>query len=373
MELMKRERDVLEQHLPGFDRALAARPLLEWEVPGNPGLQLFREAGGPRLLISREYGGAGLTALEAIHAQRAIASRSPSLAVATTMHHFSVASMADLDTELQGAAGPMLQLIAEQKLLMCSAFAEGKSERGIFEPTMQARRTQDGLLVNGRKKPCSLTWSMDLLSGGAAITRESGETELAVILVPAQSPGLERRKFWGNWVLAGAESDEVILEDVFVSDEQVFYLGTPDNLHPSALQGHVWFLLLASACYVGVASTLVERVLQGRKGDAADRIALLIGLEEAMAALEGMAHALMGPRQSDLFLRMLMVRYAVERTVGKVSALAAEMLGGMAFITSSEVSYLLAASRALAYHPPSRSRMIRALDEHWYGAPLQVK
>lgn len=37
--------------------------------------------------------------------------------------------------------------------------------------------------------------------------------------------GIERRDFWGSWVLAGAESDEVLLHDVEVPDSLMFRMG----------------------------------------------------------------------------------------------------------------------------------------------------
>jgi alkylation response protein AidB-like acyl-CoA dehydrogenase len=77
--------------LPGLDEELAKIPLLEMEKPGNPAIKLFREHGGPGLLIPARYGGKGATQLQAVRLQRALASRSPSLAVATSMHHSAVA------------------------------------------------------------------------------------------------------------------------------------------------------------------------------------------------------------------------------------------------------------------------------------------
>jgi hypothetical protein len=49
---------------------------------------------------------------------------------------------------------------------------------------------------------------------------------------------------------------------------------------------------------------------------------------------------------------------------------AATLGGGMAFITSSDTAYLLAASRALAFHPPSRAVASAALARHLAGAAL---
>ena len=49
---------------------------------------------------------------------------------------------------------------------------------------------------------------------------------------------------------------------------------------------------------------------------------------------------------------------------------AAATLGGMSFIESPEVAYLLGATRALAYHPPSRAAAAGPIARHLAGAPL---
>jgi alkylation response protein AidB-like acyl-CoA dehydrogenase len=96
MNLLRAERDTLDAFLPGLDKYLSEIPLLELEQPGCGALQKFRELGGPALLIPAEYEGKGASLLDAVRIQRAVGSRSPSLAVATTMHHFSVASLVEL-------------------------------------------------------------------------------------------------------------------------------------------------------------------------------------------------------------------------------------------------------------------------------------
>jgi alkylation response protein AidB-like acyl-CoA dehydrogenase len=96
MSFLRQERATLEKVLPGLDAALAGIPLMEMERPGNPSIPVFRQLGGPGLLIPAKLGGRGASPLEAARAQRAIASRAPSLAVATTMHQFTIASFSAL-------------------------------------------------------------------------------------------------------------------------------------------------------------------------------------------------------------------------------------------------------------------------------------
>ena len=79
--------------MPGLDDKLTGVDRLELESPRSPGLDAFRAADGPGLLVPTESGGLGATAREAVAVQYAVGSRSGSLAVGTTMHHFSMASL----------------------------------------------------------------------------------------------------------------------------------------------------------------------------------------------------------------------------------------------------------------------------------------
>src|SRR6476619_6804778 len=156
MKFLLKERETLEALLPGLDAQLAETSVVELEQSGSPGPALFRAAGGPALLIPDEHAGLGATPLEAVRVQRAIGSRSPSLAVATTMHHFSVASLVALSQVSQGMEWMMLEGIATNHLLVASGFAEGRTGGGILQPTMQATQTNEGVRISGVKRPCSL-------------------------------------------------------------------------------------------------------------------------------------------------------------------------------------------------------------------------
>lgn len=379
MNFLKQERTVLTKFLPELDEKLAHIPLLEMEKPQNPAIQIFRELGGPGLLIPTKYKGLGATPLEAVRVQRAIATRAPSLAIATTMHHFSIATIVEMIAQSSGTGFEwmLLEGIAQQNLYVASGFAEGKTGTGILSPHMQVKRTANGVTVSGSKKPCSLATSMDLLTASVSIPNKSGDgSELAVVTIPATTPGIERRPFWTSSVLAGAESDEVILHDVKVPEQLISYTGSSGNLDYVQTRGFLWFELLISASYLGIASALVERTIAASKGTPSERTLLGIEVEGAMAALEGVAQSMMvsdSDQGNDRLARTLFVRYAVQRAIERVTAHAVELLGGMAFISSPEVAYLFAAARPLAFHPPSRLSISPALDKYLAGESLLIQ
>lgn len=372
MRLLRRERAFLERYLPGLDHELARTPLGELERPGSPGIRMFREAGGPALVVPTDYQGLGADALSAVRVQRALGSRSPSLAVATTMHHFSVSSLVSVAAGV-GNEWLLLEAIATQKLLVASGFAEGRRDGRILAPTMTATVDADGIRVSGVKRPCSLARSMDLLTASVVVPDADGPDQLCVALIPAKDPGVTVAPFWSSFALAGAESDAVAIDDVAVPAELVVRTGTVDGARLDGIQtaGFVWFELLMTASYLGAATALVERALD-RAADG-EKLRLVSAVEAAMAAVENLARQVPdGPVTEGLLAETLLVRYAVQDTIAAVVPRAVESLGGMNFMTSDDVGYLAAAVNGLGFHPPSRAAMAGPLAEYAAGSPLRI-
>lgn len=373
MRLLAAEREACDRLLPGLDGKLASIPLLELEAPGSPGIDLFRDAGGAGLLIPEMYGGGGASALDAVRVTRALAVRSPSLAVATTMHQFSVASLVALAASSDGLEWMLLDGVARDRRLMASGFAEGRTSQSILAPTMKGVWDGANWRVSGRKQPCSLSRSMDLLTASVTLDHPEEGVRTAIALIPAAAPGIRIEPFWGSWALAGAESDTVILEDVEVHPDLIVELkaGLDGELDDLQTLGFVWFELLVTACYLGVAQALAERVLTGSRGAADERTGLAMSVQGAALALDGVARNLDdGDGGNDGLARALITRFTIADTIRSTVAKAVEMLGGMAFVGSPEVAYLAAASHAIGFHPPSRHSSADALLGWFSGRPV---
>ncbi|MFD8964020.1 acyl-CoA dehydrogenase [Streptomyces sp. NPDC059568] len=373
MKFLQRERAVLEKAMPGLDQRLADHPLMDLESAGGPAPAAFTEAGGPALLVPAEHGGYGADLLTAVRVQRALGSRSPSLAVATTMHHFSVASLVEATAHSSGLEWMLLAAVAKDRLLLASGFAEGRTGQGILAPNLTARVEGEKVWLSGSKKPCSLARSMNLLTASMALPGPDGTPQLAIALIPAEAPGLSVRPFWGSPILAGAESDEVVLDDVEVPAELLVRTDVTADGRLDHLQtvGFVWFELLMTASYLGAASALVERTLANTRVDAAVRAEAATILEAAVLGLEGLA-ASSEPIGQNTLAQALICRYAAQDAINRVLALTVEAAGGMAFISSGDIAYLNSACRALAFHPPSRARMAAPLVDALAGEPLRI-
>ena len=373
MFFLSADRLVLDMAMPGLDDKLAAAPAGSLETSAGQGISLFQAAGGSRLLAPTACGGTGATAVQAVAVQRAVGSRSGSLAVATTMHHFSMASLVALGRVGTGLEWILIEGVARQDRLLASGFAEGKPGAGILSPTMRATSAPGGLLVSGVKKPCSLARSMTMLTASVAVRDEDGRDRLAVVLVPADAPGVRVEKFWGSPVLAGAESDAVILDDVLVPEELVVRTAMTSGDHLDVVHriGFLWFELLMTASYVGIGAGLVEKVLTTSRASDEAVLRLAAPIDLLASALDSLAAELDSGRDDDALLtRVLLTRFAAQDLITSVASQAAEALGGMSYIASEVLATEVASTQCLAFHPPSRGRSAAAVVAALKGAAL---
>jgi alkylation response protein AidB-like acyl-CoA dehydrogenase len=381
--LLSESRATLERLLPGLDAKLAELPLEHLESRESSGIELFRQSGGPGLLVPEQHGGIGATPLEAAQVQLAIGSRSPSLAIATTMHHFSVASLVGMDEEGTGFEWMLLQGIAEGNRLLASGFAEGRSGQGVFKPSMTARAAGDEYVVSGSKRPCSLAYSMDLLTASVELVdgdgdgrgNGGGDPKFAVAVIASTLPGIEIEPFWKAPVLAGAQSEAVVLDEVRVDSQLVIEMGTvaDGHLHNLQAKGLMWFETLMTAGYLGVAAALVDELIELEKGDASVRALAAIEVDAAIAGIEGVcARIAAGEKDDKMLARSLACRYGVQDSITRAVAMAVEQLGGMAFIGGPDVAYMASASRAICLHPPSRSKALGVMVSGLTGRGLDL-
>ncbi|MDH6281022.1 acyl-CoA dehydrogenase family protein [Prescottella agglutinans] len=376
MRFLETERGMLRRTLPGLDEALTSIPPGDLERPGSPGPGVFKEAGGPALLVPADLGGIGASPLDAVRVQRAIGSRSPSLAVATTMHHFSVASLVAVSETNTGMDWMLLQAIAADNLLLASGFAEGRPDGQILKPTMTATPTPDGVRLSGVKKPCSLSHSMDLLTASVMLPGEDGpEEQLAVALIPAKDDGVSISPFWSSFALGGAESDQVTIDDVLVPSDLVVRtsVGEGEQLDDIQNAAFLWFELLITGSYLGAASAVVELALGSDRISESDRLRLAVTLEGAMASVENVARRMEdGLDSRRLLVDALLVRYSVQDAIATAVPRAVELLGGLNFITSDRIGYLAAAVNGLGFHPPARAKMAGPLLSYLNGDSLTI-
>ena len=165
------------------------------------------------------------------------------------------------------------------------------------------------------------------------------------------------------------------LTDVFVPREldDADRAGSAGELDDLQTVGFIWFELLISACYLGMASALVQRALTPRPRRVSDWRPWASRWRRRRCCWRASARMLDGgERDNDALARTLVARYAAQDAIGDAAELAVEVLGGMAFIGSPDVAYLAAASHCLAFHPPSRASAGGPLLDYFAGDLLRI-
>lgn len=349
--LLTTENDTLDRFAPGLRDSLASSGLLANEGPESTAIADWSRSGGTSLIVPAELGGQGATAVEAVRFQTAVGALAPSLAAASTMHHLSSATLFEAAEDMSQEERELIRSLVEQGTVMASGFSEGTPGGSVFRPTMTARRDGDDFLLSGRKAPCSLSASMSLLVASAVVD----ETERAVVLVFNGSEGLTREEFWKAPVLAAAESDALLLDDVRVEADMVFLnsVNDPDDVHE--MTGYLWFGFLISSGYLGVAARLAETLARREKVDPKLFATVLAEVETMRTSLLALAREFDdGARGGDLSARLALVRWSMREALVRVQSLVREAVGGFAYMKDPELAYAFEAVQVFGYHPPSR-------------------
>ncbi len=372
---MKEAREVLERYAPGLDQHLADLGLETLErLEPHQLADLIRQYQLPGLWIPQSLGGKGIMAYDGIRLQRAIGARAPSMALMLTMHNFTISFCQGL-ADVVPACADMLRQTAEHNLLVASAFAEGRYGAGILDSTVYVVRESDGnYRINGRKKPCSMTHCMDIITLGIAEKNPDGSKRTGMAILPANLPGITRHQFWNTSVLAAADSHELRFEDVRISEDQIL-LSSEDNPEKDQIiagaetSGLCWFEIVATASYLGIVSGLAEKSLMNDKVNPHERAKLGSELECAQAALDGAVRIMETAEvEQSLLAKILFIRFGIQRQIEQSAMLGAELAGGLNFICNGNMALLLSASRCLAFHPISRKAAEPMLAQWLSGA-----
>ena len=311
--------------------------------------------------------------MEGARILRAIASRAPSLGIVCTMHNFSASTLVEWAVFGEEYGEFLLSGLAENSMYLASGFAEGRSG-------CQAPRDDHAGPAGARRRMAAegpeAALHPDLLHGLPDLRRERGDRgrgrRRAVGLVPADSPGIRRRPFWKSHVLAGAESDEVILEDVHVPDDFVFVVEGSDALDPVEVTGYIWLQLALSSTYLGIVSGLVERLLESGKGTPEERGGAVARVEAQAAAVDGIAYAFGAERTGITCWPAPWRCGSPSRGPSSPSPCGAPSSSAAWRSSAAPTWPISCAPRALAFHPPGRLPASRALDEYARGGVLDV-
>mgnify|MGYP000026662887 CR=1 FL=1 len=320
------------------------------------------------LLVPHDLGGADWSASCAAKFIMELGEVGPSVALGAVMHNFSIAGLSASWRYGGGALAPFLRSVEDQQLLVSSGFAELGLSSSLIKPSMTAKRDGSGWKINGVKRPCSLSLSMDLLTASVWLDGDEQEHDsgYAVALIDARTPGIRVEKLWRNHVLEGAQSDAVILENVYVRDHQLIRPNQDMAAETAVLQvvGMNWFLIMVLSAYVGMARRLVDELAGGSTSNdfslgaqgAVQRLTSAVrGCQIILDMLSrDMDRGELDPHEMQR--RLLDARTSIECIFKVIAAETPDIMRGEQFITNGVISRLRESLSGLLFHPPARNQ-----------------
>lgn len=216
----------------------------------------LRAAGYLALTVPEADGGTGANLGELVRAQGRLAQGNGAVALSSTM----TLSVLGREGQFHSWPAPIREKVFAAAVRdgatinsIATEPAAGSPSRGGQLATT-ARRVEGGWLLNGRKTWSSLSPILTFFIVSASI--EGGEGN-GSFLATRGAAGLTVVETWDSLGMRATGSHDVLLEDVFVPDEDVFSAGRkadPTAIDAAAGSDHrAWGALPVSATYLGVA------------------------------------------------------------------------------------------------------------------------
>ena len=347
-----------------FERIAATGPD-EYERDSTPVLAALKQSRATVMLVPSRFGGGGYSAVDAVLFQTALGALAPSSAIATTMHHYKIAALADVAVAGNAGAAAILEDIARGAKLVASGGAESTPGRDLR--TLGSRAVRDGegggngdgnsvgYRVSGLKRPCSLSTSMDIMSLMVEVQSAEGVPEgYAQAFLDADAEGLRVEPFWRSPVFRAAQSHAVHLDGVRLPPQRLFPLRDQEGRRFAA-GCYTWFNLLIGAAYLGVAYCVAlaadprRRVASPAWTSAVAQLRRLEdGVLEAARAIDD------GADEGTRLNASVRARDRVEDELPAIGGRLLRAAGGASFARDGLHTALTGALNAIAFHPPQR-------------------
>ena len=316
--------------------------------------EALQQAGLLRAAVPLELGGDGATIAELTALQRELAHHCGSTALASAMHQHVTAFTAWRYRRGLPGAEATLRKVADHGLKLLST---GGGD--YTHPNGTAVRVDGGYRLTGRKRFAS----QSPVAGAIAtmFTHDDPEEGRRVlnIAVPMATEGVTALPTWDALGMRGTASDDLVFDDVFVTDAQVL-ANRPYGVIDGPLQviSSIAFTIISGA-YLGVAEAAYTAALDVARRRPEDvlvqrQVGLMAHeLKVASWALDG-ALAAVGDDPTPGVDRTLAVMIA-KREVGRaglaVCDLAMEVVGGSSYLTGGVVERCYRDIRAAKFHP----------------------
>lgn len=329
----------------------------------------LRDAGYLLMAVPKELGGGGLNLAQVQQETRRLAYHAPATAVGLNMHVYWTGLCADVWRSGDKSVEWLLKEAADGEIF-AAGHAEGGNDIPLLLSTTKAEKVDGGWKFTGRKSFGSLTPVWTRLGLHGMDTSDPNAPKIVHAFIPRGSGGVEIVKVWDALGMRATQSEDTILDGVFVPDKYV------PRVVPAGFAGadlfvlgvFMWGLLGFANVYYGIAERAMALTLEALPKKSSVALTrpmayhpevqhgvaeMAMALESIRAQIDSVANDWSngvdhGPMYAS---KVVAAKYAATEGSFKVVDRAMDLAGGFAVSKQSELERLFRDARMGRMHP----------------------
>jgi alkylation response protein AidB-like acyl-CoA dehydrogenase len=329
----------------------------------------LRAAGYLLAAVPEEFGGRGLSLAEVCQEQRRLAYRAPATALATNMHVYWTGVAADLYRAGDTSLTWLLQEAAAGEV-----FAAGHGESGSDLPLLLSTSTAEpvdgGYCVTGRKLFGSLSPVWTRLGLHALDASDPEHPRIVHGFISRDAQGYEIKPTWDTLGMRATQSDDTILNRVFIPDHYVARIVPAGGMDPFVGAVFAWALLNFGNVYYAIAQRARDLAVAAAHKKTSLAVSRTMAYHpEVQHAVAEMTLALdaTGPHLDRIAqdwsegvdhgatwpAKIVSAKYHAVESAKRVVDLAMDVSGGAGLFKTNELERLYRDVRCGGFHPPN--------------------
>ncbi|MCP3031815.1 acyl-CoA dehydrogenase [Halobacillus sp. A1] len=337
----------------------------------NETLKVMKLEKYPSLSLPVQFGGESLSLYEFLLLQEKIAEGDGAAALSIGWHLGIMMELSDEKSWKKHHFERLAKEVAENQAVVNRAATEpatGSPTRGGI-PETTAVRQEDTYIVNGRKTFTSMADHLDYYIVSAYV---EDLDDIGWFLIDRHQPGIRVEKTWDTLGMRGTESDDLVLDHVELSTDDLVEVKTKGKPSPKG------WLLHIPACYLGIALAARNDAVKFAKSFQPNSLDTTISevshIQDKIGEMEWklmQAHSFMystarrwdeEPEQREhMGPELAAVKLAVTNTAAEVVDLAMRIAGGRGLSKDQPFEKYYRDVRAGLHNPPMDDAVIRML------------
>jgi alkylation response protein AidB-like acyl-CoA dehydrogenase len=346
----------------------------------------LRAAGYLLAAVPEEFGGRGLSLAEVCQEQRRLAYRAPATALATNMHVYWTGVAADLYRAGDTSLTWLLQEAAAGEV-----FAAGHGESGSDLPLLLSTSTAEpvdgGYCVTGRKLFGSLSPVWTRLGLHALDASDPEHPRIVHGFISRDAQGYEIKPTWDTLGMRATQSDDTILNRVFIPDHYVARIVPAGGMDPFVGAVFAWALLNFGNVYYAIAQRAQDLAVAAAHKKTSLAVSRTMAYHpEVQHAVAEMTLALdaTGPHLDRIAqdwsegvdhgatwpAKIVSAKYHAVESAKRVVDLAMDVSGGAGLFKTNELERLYRDVRCGGFHPANSALVHEIVGKTTLGIDL---